>query len=124
MKNILLIIGIMFLLVNSCKGNKNDTNNFIFKNKNQKIELKILNGNDYLIAGNPTKVDFIFTNIDPKATFILGRGILIKESKNGITKTEINVPNNYMKISILDVQVRFKDEDKISIARFSVPVKN
>mgnify|MGYP003634974850 CR=1 len=124
MKRTVIIIGILFLMINSCKGDKNDSSNFIFKNKNQKIELKILNGNDYLIAGNPTKVDFILTNIDPKTTFIFGRGILILESKNGITKTEINVPNNYIKTSTLDVQVRFKDGDKISIAKFRVPVRN
>lgn len=123
MKKVLLIIGIVFLLVNSCKENKNEYTNFVFENKNKKIELKILNGNDYLIADNPTKVDFILTNIDPTKTLIFGRGIKILESENGITKTEINFPSYYLSQGALEVQVRFKDGDKFSIAKFRVPVK-
>jgi len=124
MKRKVIIIGILFLILNSCKGNKNNPNNFIYKNNNQKIELKILNGNDYLIAGNPTKVDFILTNIDPKSTLIFGRGIIILDKENGIIKTEINVPNNYLKPNMLDVQVRFNDGNKISIAKLRVPVRS
>lgn len=123
MKKVLLTIGILFLLLNSCKENKNEYTNFIFENKNKKIELKILNGNDYLIADYPTKVDFILTNIDPTKTLIFGRGIKILESENGITKTEINFPSYYLSQGALEVQVRFKDGDKFSIAKFRVPVK-
>ena len=95
-KNILLF-GLLFLTLNSCTESKKNTSEFIFENGESSVEIKILNGNNYLTYDTPIRTDFEWKNIDPKTGSIYGTGIKMLGTKNGITKTEINAPSNYLK---------------------------
>ncbi len=99
-KNI-FIYGILILTLNSCGESKKKTSEYIYENGKSSVQLKILNGNDYLIYDTPTRTDFEWTNIDPQTGYIVGIGIKMLGTNDGITKTEINVPSNYLKTDTL-----------------------
>ncbi|WP_299527030.1 hypothetical protein [Winogradskyella sp.] len=86
--------------------------------------MKILNGNNYLTYDTPVRTDFEWKNIDPKSGSIYGAGIKILETKNGITKTEINVPSNHLESNILNIKLRFDINGETTRTEFNVLVKN
>ncbi|ADY28775.1 hypothetical protein Celly_0944 [Cellulophaga lytica DSM 7489] len=97
------------------------SNSYIYQNGNQKIEMKISNGKDYLIYDKPTETEFLITNIEPNDITIYGAGIRIIRNSNGILKTEITAPNNYNESDNLSVKISIEKKEKIE---FNIPLKN
>lgn len=120
-KNTLLKSFIIFLILISCSFGNSETQ-FIYENGNQKVAIKILNGNDYLEYDKPIPTDFVLTNIDPKKFMVVGAGIRLLEIKNGVMKTEIKVPSNYLKEDTLNVRVRFGNKPEEN-HEFNIPIK-
>ncbi|WP_299123204.1 hypothetical protein [uncultured Tenacibaculum sp.] len=94
---------------------------FIYKNGNQKIEMKIKNGKDFLIYDTPTKVEFITTNVAPRDVMIYGTGIRIIKIDDNTFETEVNVPKKYVESDVLNVTITIDKNNKF---QFKVPVKN
>jgi len=122
-KNI-FIYGVLILTLNSCRESKKKTPEYIYKNGESSVRLKILNGNDYLIYDTPTRTDFEWRNIDPQTGYIIGPGIKMLGTNDGITKTEINVPSNYLKTDTLNIKLRFEIKGEKINKEFNVPMKN
>ena len=94
----------------------------IYENGNQKVEIRILNGNDYLEYNEPTEMNFVLTNIEPNTFSVYGAGIRILGTKDGTLKTEIKVPNNYLENDTLNVKVRFGKKPEEN-HEFNIPMK-
>ena len=103
---------------------KKSTSKFIYENGESSVEIKILNGNDYLTYDTPIRADFEWKNIDPKTSLIYGAGIKMLGTKNGITKTEINIPSNYLESDSLNIKLRFEINGEKTGTEFNVPIKN
>lgn len=122
-KNIYFCV-ISILILNSCVKSKEEPSKFFYEKGNSSVELKIMNGNNYLIYDTINKVDFKWINIDPKTAFIYGAGIKILGAKNNITKTEIGVPSNYLEKGSLNIKLNFEiDGEKINTI-FNIPMKD
>lgn len=119
-----LLFGLFILTLNSCLESKKNTSEFIYENGESSVELKILNGNNYLTYDTPIRTDFEWKNIDPKTSSIFGAGIKMLGTKNGITKTEINVPSNYLESDTLNIKLRFEINGEKTGTEFNVTVKN
>ena len=109
--------------LNSCSESKKSTSDFKFEKGESSLELKIVNGNDYLTYNKPIRTDFKLENIDPNTLTIFGAGIKILTIENGITKTEINVPDNYLESDTLNIKLRFEINGKETKTEFNVPIK-
>jgi hypothetical protein len=120
----ILIFGLLILTFNSCSESNKNTSEFIYKNGESSVELKILNGKNYLIYDAPIRTDFEWKNIDPKTGSIYGLGIRILGAENGITKTEINVPSNYLESDTLNIKLHFKINGEKIGTEFNVPIRN
>lgn len=117
---------IAILVLISCKEYKNensDSGSYSFNKGKSGVEMKILSGHNYLIYDTPIKTNFEWTNIDPKTSSIIGMGIRILETKNGVTKTEINVPENILKSDTVSIKVNFKINGENTRTEFHVPIK-
>ena len=55
---------------------------------------------------------------------IYGTGIKMLGTKNGITKTEINAPSNYLKSDTLNIKLRFEINGVKTGTEFNVPIRN
>ena len=119
-----LLFGLLILTLNSCVESKKNSSKFIYENGESSVELKILNGNDYLIYDTPIRTDFEWKNIDPKTGSIFGAGIKMLGTENRITKTEINVPSNYLESDTLNIKLRFEINGEKTGTEFNVPIKN
>ena len=119
-----LLFGLLILTLNSCMESKRNSSEFIYENGESSVELKILNGNDYLTNDTPIRTDFEWKNIDPKKGSIFGAGIKMLGTENGITKTEINVPSNYLESDTLNIKLRFEINGVKTDTEFNVPIKN
>ena len=97
------------------------SNRFIYQNGNQKIEMKLLNGKNYLVYDNSTETEFIITNIELKDIIVYGAGIRIIGNSEGKLKTEINVPKNYTESDTLTVKIKIKEKEKLE---FNIPLKS
>jgi len=95
---------------------------YVFEKDKSKIELIILNGKNYLEFDTPIRVDFKWTNIDIKTGVIYGAGIKIISSKDNLTKTEINVPSDYIKVDTLNIKVQYKKEEQVIKTEFKLPI--
>ncbi|WJJ96574.1 hypothetical protein [Algibacter luteus] len=121
-KNILVSVFLIITLI-SCKKNEKLQWEYKYENRESSINMKILNGNNYLIYDKPTRTDFEWTNIDLKTSSIYGAGIKILGSENGITKTEINVPSNYLESDTLNIKLHFELDGKKNEVEFNIPVR-
>jgi len=119
-----LLFGLLVLTLISCVESKKNSSEFIYENGKSSVEIKILNGNDYLTYDTPIRADFEWKNIDPKTGSIYGAGIKMLGTKNGITKTEINVPSNYLESDTLNIKLRFEINGEKTGTEFNVPIKN
>ncbi|MCL8009468.1 hypothetical protein M8845_18755 [Gelidibacter japonicus] len=123
-KNILIksIIIFLTLTIYSCENSKTEKTELVYENGNQKVEIQILNGNDYLEYDKLTETNFMLTNIEPNTFSVYGAGIRVLGTKNGTMKTEIKVPSNYLETDTLNVKVRFgiKPEEN---HEFNIPMK-
>ncbi len=122
-KNICAFI-IIILIINSCSEAEKKSSKFSYNKGESSVELKIINGNDYLIYNTPTRVDFEWVNIDPKTSLIYGSGIKILVAKENVTQTEISVPNNYLKNDSLNIKLSFEIDGEKLNTEFNVPMKN
>lgn len=114
---------ILFLTLNSCSESKEKSNKNIYKNGKSSVQLKILNGKNFLIYNTPTRVDFEWKNIDLRTTSIYGLGIKILEADDKTTKTEINVPRNYLDKDTLSIKLNFEVNGKDINTEFTIPLK-
>ena len=78
---------------------------------------------NFLYYGISTKADFIQSNIDQNSLMVLGAGIRIVGGSEGILKTEINVPENYLEIDTLNIKIKFEKSGKEFGHVFKVPLK-
>jgi len=117
----ILLFGLVILILNCCTESKYK---FIYENGESSVQIKFLNASDFLIYDTPIRADFEWKNIDPKTGSIYGAGIKILETKNGITKTEINVPNNFLESDTLNVKLRFEINGEKTGTEFNIPIKN
>ena len=120
----LFLFGLTILILNSCSEPKKNTSEFIYENGESSVELKILNGNDYLTYDTPIRADFEWQNINIKTGSIYGVGIKMLGTENGITKTEINVPSNYLESDTLNIKLHFEINGEKTGTEFNVPVIN
>lgn len=92
-----LIIIILVLTLIGCKNEETKKAELVYENGTEKISVEIENGQEFLIYDQPTKTNFVCTNIDPISLIIQGPGIKLLGTKNKTTmRTEINVPSNYL----------------------------
>jgi membrane-bound inhibitor of C-type lysozyme len=117
-----IIVTFIALIVTSCGKQQSKNAEFTYQNGNQKVEIQILNGNDYLEYEKPTETNFILTNIEPNTFAVYGAGIRILGTKNDTLKTEIKVPNNYLENDTLNVKVRFGKKPEEN-HEFNIPMK-
>ena len=123
-KNILLksIIIFLSLTIYSCGNSETKKTELIYENGNQKVEIRILNGNDYLEYDKQTETNFVLTNIPQNDFYVIGLGISVIQNKNGIMKTQIKVPRNYLKTDTLNVKVSFGKKPEEN-HEFNIPMK-
>lgn len=120
---ILLKIFIIALALGICGCEKPNTNKtkLIYENGDQKVEIKILNENEYLEIRS-IRTNFVLTNIEPNTFSVYGIGIRILGMKKGVMKTEINVSTDYLKTDTLNIDVRFGNKPEENY-EFKVPIK-
>jgi len=123
-KNIALKSFIVFMTftIYSCRNSETKKTDLIYKNGNQKVEIQILNGNDYLEYDKPTEINFVLTNIEPNTFSVYGAGIRVLGTKGGTIRTEIKVSNNHLKTDTLKVKIRF-GEKREKKHEFNIPMK-
>ena len=112
----------MTLTIYSCGNSKTEKTELVYENGNQKVEIQILNGNDYLEYDKPIETNFLLTNIELNTFSVYGAGIRILGTKDGTLKTEIKVPNNYLENDTLNVKVRFGKKTEEN-HEFNIPMK-
>ncbi|WP_394748480.1 hypothetical protein [Spongiimicrobium salis] len=97
----------------------------VYEDGNKKIEIEIENGMDFLTYNEPSKTNFIVTNINPINLRILGPGITILGTNNDKTamRTEIKVPTNYLESDTLNIKVWYDNNDNKKRCEFKIPVK-
>ncbi|CAL2106844.1 conserved hypothetical protein [Tenacibaculum sp. 190524A02b] len=113
----------LLLILSSCNKSKEHQDKFTYRKGSSSVELKILNGKNYLVYNKSTRVNFEWKNIDPKMSSIYGAGIKILELEgNNTTKTKILVPNGYLKKDTLNIKLNFKINGKNYKTEFNIPI--
>ena len=118
-----LLFGILILTLTSCVETEKNSSEYIYENGESSVKMKILSEKDYLIYDTPIRTDFEWKNIDPRTGSIFGAGILMLGTENGITKTEISVPSNYLESDTLNIKLRFEINGEKTGTEFNIPVK-
>ncbi len=122
--NKIILLGVLITTLISCSKSSKNKSSFLYENGESSVELVILNGNDFLIYDVPILADFKWKKIDPKTGSILGTGIKMLGTDNGITKTEITVPSNYLDSDTLNIKLRFEINGEKTGTEFNVPIKS
>ena len=117
-----LIVIYVTLTISSCGKQESKNAKFTYENGSQKVEIKILNGEEYLEYEKSTKTDFVLTNIEPDNFSVYGVGIQILGKKDGTIKSEIKVPNNYLENDTLNLKIRFGEKPEEN-HEFHIPMK-
>ena len=124
MINRTFLLGLFILSLNSCTESIKKTSKFIYEIEESSVQLKILNGNDYLTYNTPIRVDFEWKNIEPERVSIYGAGIKLLGIKNEVTQTEINIERHYLISDTLDIKLSFELNGQKTSTYFNIPVKN
>ena len=124
MINQTFLLGLFILSLNSCTESIKKTSKFIYEIEESSVQLKILNGNDYLTYNTPIRVDFEWKNIKPETVSIYGTGIKLLGIKNEVTQTEINIERHYLISDTLDIKLSFELNGQKTSTYFNIPVKN
>ena len=124
MINQTFLLGLFILSLNSCTESIKKTSKFIYEIEESSVQLKILNGNDYLTYNTPIRVDFEWKNIEPERVSIYGAGIKLLGIKNEVTQTEINIERHYLISDTLDIKLSFELNGQKTSTYFNIPVKN
>jgi len=117
-----LVLAFLFV---GCQNSNADKIDLICEDGTKKVTVEFENGQDFLTYDQPSKTNFIVTNIDPINLRISGPGIKIlgtNKEKKGM-RTEIKVPANYLKNDTLNVKVWYDNEDNNKLCEFKIPVK-
>lgn len=118
-----VIILVLVLTLIGCKNEETKKVDLVYENGIEKIVVEIENGKDYLIYDQPTKANFVCTNIDPISLIVSGPGIKLLGTKNKTTmRTEINVPSDYLEKDTLTIKIRFGKNRKKE-HQFNIPMK-
>ncbi|PCJ92265.1 MAG: hypothetical protein COA50_15655 [Flavobacteriaceae bacterium] len=114
---------LLILVFVNCQNKKAEKVEFTYENGIEKIVMEIENGQGFLIYDQPTKTNFVLTNIDPFSLVIQGPGIKVLGTKGKtIMRTEINVPGNYLEKDTLTIKIRF-GENYSKEHEFNIPLK-
>ena len=124
MINQTFLLGLFILSLNSCTESIKKTSKFIYEIEESSVQLKILNGNDYLTYNTPIRVDFEWKNIEPERVSIYGAGIKLLRIKNEVTQTEINIERHHLISDTLDIKLSFELNGQKTSTYFNIPVKN
>ncbi|EAQ49628.1 MULTISPECIES: hypothetical protein [Leeuwenhoekiella] len=124
MINQTFLLGLFILSLNSCTESIKKTSKFIYEIEESSVQLKILNGNDYLTYNTPIRVDFEWKNIEPETVSIYGAGIKLLRIKNEVTQTEINIERHHLISDTLDIKLSFELNGQKTSTYFNIPVKN
>jgi len=124
MINRAFLLGLFILSLNSCTESIKKTSKFIYEIEESSVQLKILNGNDYLTYNTPIRVDFEWKNIEPETVSIYGAGIKLLRIKNEVTQTEINIERHHLISDTLDIKLSFELNGQKTSTYFNIPVKN
>ena len=124
MINQTFLLGLFILSLNSCTESIKKTSKFIYVIEESSVQLKILNGNDYLTYNTPIRVDFEWKNIEPETVSIYGAGIKLLRIKNEVTQTEINIERHHLISDTLDIKLSFELNGQKTSTYFNIPVKN
>ena len=124
MINQTFLLGLFILSLNSCTESIKKTSKFIYEIEESSVQLKILNGNDYLTYNTPIRVDFEWKNIEPERVSIYGAGIKLLGIKNEVTQTEINIERHHLISDTLDIKLSFELNGQKTSTYFNIPVKN
>ena len=124
MINQTFVLGLFILSLNSCTESIKKTSKFIYEIEESSVQLKILNGNDYLTYNTPIRVDFEWKNIEPETVSIYGAGIKLLRIKNEVTQTEINIERHHLISDTLDIKLSFELNGQKTSTYFNIPVKN
>jgi len=115
------ILIILIYIMSSCNTSKKKNTQYIYTYKDSGVQLKIMNGNNYLTYDETIQTNFEWTNIG--SALIYGTGIKILGRDKNITKTEIHLPSNYLKKDTLNIKLQFEvDGEKIN-TEFNIPIK-
>ena len=124
MINRAFLLGLFILSLNSCTESIKKTSKFIYEIEESSVQLKILNGNDYLTYNTPIRVDFEWKNIEPETVSIYGAGIKLLGINNEVTQTEINIERHHLISDTLDIKLSFELNGQKTSTYFNIPVKN
>ena len=124
MINQTFLLGLFILSLNSCTESTKKTSKFIYEIEESSVQLKILNGNDYLTYNTPIRVDFEWKNIEPETVSIYGAGIKLLGINNEVTQTEINIERHHLISDTLDIKLSFELNGQKTSTYFNIPVKN
>ena len=124
MINQTFLLGLFILSLNSCTESIKKTSKFIYEIEESSVQLKILNGNDYLTYNTPIRVDFEWKNIEPETVSIYGTGIKLLGINNEVTQTEINIERHHLISDTLDIKLSFELNGQKTSTYFNIPVKN
>ncbi|MBT0609200.1 hypothetical protein [Aequorivita echinoideorum] len=119
LKSIIIFIS---LTIYGCEKPETKISELIYENGNKKIEIQIQDGKDYLEYDQPTETNFVLTNIAQNNFYVIGPGISVIQNKNGIMKTQIKVPRNYLETDTLNVKVSFGKKPEEN-HEFNIPMK-
>ncbi|MBC7000906.1 hypothetical protein [Cytophaga sp. FL35] len=124
MKKFFLVATILVFTITGCKNQQTDKVNLVYENGIEKIVVEIENGQDFLFYDQPTKTNFVVTNIDPIDLVIMGLGIRVLGTEDGTKMTtEINVPSNHLDKDTLTIKVRYGENYKTG-HDFNIPLRN
>lgn len=123
MKKTYSLISFVALLSVCCQNQETKKVELIYENGIEKIIVEIENGKDFLIYDQPTKTNFVLTNIDPMSLVVQGPGIKVLGTKDKSTmRTEIKVPSNYLDKDTLTIKIRY-GENYSKGHEFYIPLK-
>jgi hypothetical protein len=122
-KNYFLALNLILSFI-SCENSTSDKVELVCEDGIKKIEIEIENGKNFLTYNQPTKTNFLVTNIDPINLRIAGPGITILGTNKDKTemRTEIKVPENYLENDTLTIKVWY-DKDNEKRCDFKIPLK-
>lgn len=124
---LLLFLLLANLTINcSSKVKLSSSDDLVFSNGKEKIELKILTGENYLEDNKVNDIKVILKNINPKTMSFSGYGIKYSKDKTKYKNQvllEIEPNKTVMKSDTLKIIVSYKKEQNITYHEFKIPVK-
>ena len=116
---------LLFTIVFSILPFLQQTDSFVFKNGNQKIVLKIDNGNRNLSWGKTSVLNLSLKNINPSKLNMSAPGIrYLKSKRDNEVNLEITPTKDIFKNDSLNLHVGYEDENKSYVHhKFTVLIK-